>query len=140
MWTSLREKIVSFIAGYGRTEPKIQTVENGIYIATQLTALRIELKFESREPRGVNCTEIRKQIMFNKAEFEKAKPIDCQIYLLARLLCRFSDEQLGWMASYIHSKNTHLWPREASAAKKGLRQVKQLLELGTSAEATVLLA
>jgi hypothetical protein len=140
MRTSLREKIVSFIAGYGRTEPKIQTIENGIYIATRLTALRIELEFESREPRGVNCTEIRKQMMFHKVELEKTKPVDRRIYLLARLLCRFGDEQLGWMASYIHSRQTHLWPHEARAAKNGLWQVKRLLELDASAEATILLA
>jgi len=71
MKTNLCEKIVSFIAGYGRAEPKIQTVENGIYIATRLVSLHLELKFESREPSGVNCTEIRKQIMFNKASLKK---------------------------------------------------------------------
>jgi hypothetical protein len=112
--------ISSFIAGFGKRDDS--DIINGLFIALTKLGVKSTFEFESRGCLGVESKEIRKILNFgkllkNNGNYEK-------IFNFGKFFSSLNSEELAWVAQYLMSGETHLYPFEAKRAKEILESFK----------------
>jgi hypothetical protein len=114
------DMISSFLAGFG--ERGDSDIINGLFIALKKLGVKSPFDFESRGCSGVESKEIRKILNFgrplkNNGNYKK-------LFNAGRFLSNLSSDEIAWIAQYLMSGETHLYPLEAQRAKEILNRFK----------------
>lgn len=112
--------ISSFLAGFGERDDS--DIINGLFIALKKLGVKSTFDFESRGCSGVESKEIRKILYFDRPL--KNNGNHNKLSNAGRFLSKLSSDEIAWVAQYLMSKKTHLYPSEAQRAEEILNNFK----------------
>jgi len=112
--------ISSFLAGFGEREDS--DIINGLFIALRKLRVESPFDFESRGCSGVESKEIRKILNFGRPS--KNNGNYKELFNAGKFLSHLSSDEIAWVAQYLISGKTHLYPSEAQRAEKILKSFK----------------